>query len=80
MTTYLGKSCSFGFPWVPFVNRYQIMYLVMSLLRAGRGILLYKFLIIAYLFPLLYKVYLTEINIMKALQTDYKLHGHNWSE
>ena len=37
MTTYLGKSCSFGLPWVPFVNCRQFMYLVISLLvlRAG---------------------------------------------
>ena len=32
MTTYLGKSCSFGLPRVPFVNCRQIMYLVISLL------------------------------------------------
>ena len=31
MTTYLGKSCSFGFPRVPFVNCRQFMYLVISL-------------------------------------------------
>ena len=50
MTTYLGKSCSFGFPRVPFVNCRQFMYLVISLLvlRAGCGIWLYQFLIIAY--------------------------------
>ena len=30
MTTYLGKSCSFGLPRVPFVNRSQFMYLVIS--------------------------------------------------
>ena len=54
MTTYLGKSCSFGFPRVPFVNCRQFMYLVISLLvlRAGCGIWLYQFLIIAYLFTL----------------------------
>ena len=47
MTTYLGKSCSFGLPRVPFVNCRQFMFLVISLLdlRAGCG-----FLIIAYLF------------------------------
>ena len=32
MTTYLGKSCSFCLPRVPFVNCRQFMYLVMSLL------------------------------------------------
>ena len=32
MTTYLGKSCSFGLPRVPFVNCRQYMYLVISLL------------------------------------------------
>ena len=31
MTTYLGKSCSFGFPRVPFVNCRQFIYLVISL-------------------------------------------------
>ena len=28
MTTYLGKSCSFGLPRVPFVNCRPFMYLV----------------------------------------------------
>ena len=32
MTTYLGKSCSFGLLRVPFVNCRQFMYLVISLL------------------------------------------------
>ena len=52
MTTYLGKGCSFCLPRVPFVNCRQFMYLVISLLvlRAGYGIWLYQFLIIAYLF------------------------------
>ena len=55
MTTYLGKSCSFCLPRVPFVNCRQFMYLVISLLvlRAGYEIWLYQFLIIAYLFTLL---------------------------
>ena len=55
MTTYLGKSCSFGLPRVFFVNCRQFMYLVISLLvlRAGCGIWLYQFLIIAYLFTLI---------------------------
>ena len=55
MTTYLGKSCSFGLPRVPFVNCRQFMYLVISLLvlRAGCGIWLYQFLIIAYPFTFL---------------------------
>ena len=58
MTTYLGKSCSFGLPRVPFVNCGQFMYLVISLLvlRAGCGIWLYQFLIIAYLFTFHLKV------------------------
>ena len=30
MTTYLGKSCSFGLPRVPFVNCRQYIYLVIS--------------------------------------------------
>ena len=40
MTNYLGKSCSFCLPRVPFVNCRQFMYLVISLLvlRAGYGI------------------------------------------
>ena len=52
MTTYLGKSCSFGLLRVPFVNCRQFMYYVISLLvlRAGCGIWLYQFLIIAYHF------------------------------
>ena len=56
MTTYLRKSCSFCLPRVPFVNCRQFMYLVISLLvlRAGYGIWLYQFLIIAYLFTLLH--------------------------
>ena len=55
MTTYLGKSCSFCLPRVSFVNCRQFMYLVISLLvlRAGYGIWLYQFLIIAYLFTFL---------------------------
>ena len=55
MTTYLGKSCPFSLPRVPFVNCRQFMYLVISLLvlRAGCGIWLYQFLIIAYLFTFL---------------------------
>ena len=38
--TYLGKSCSFCLPRVPFVNCRQFLYLVISLLvlRAGYGI------------------------------------------
>ena len=52
---YLGRSCSFCLPRVPFVNCRQFMYLVISLLvlRAGYGIWLYQFLIIAYLFTFL---------------------------
>ena len=56
MTTYLGKSCSFCLPRVPFVNCRQFMYLVISflVLRAGYWIWLYQFLIIAYLYTLWY--------------------------
>ena len=55
MTTYLGKSCSFGLLRVSFVNCRQFMYLVISLLvlRAGCGIWLCQFLIIAYHFTFL---------------------------
>ena len=49
MTTYLGKSCSFCLPRVPFVNCRQFMYLVNSLLVSRAG---YQFLIITYLFTL----------------------------
>ena len=53
MTIYLGKSCSFGLPRVPFVTCRQFMCLVISLLVfRGCGICLYQFLIIAYLFTL----------------------------
>ena len=54
MTSYLGKSCTFGLPRVPFVSCCQFMYLVVSLLvlRAEYGILLYQFLIITYRFLL----------------------------
>ena len=63
MTTYLGKSCSFGLPRVPLVNCRQFMYLVISLmvLRAGYGIWLYQFLIIAYLFTLLCNVFVAPV-------------------
>ena len=67
-----GKSCSFCLPRVPFVNCRQFMYLVISLLvlRAGYGIWLYQFLIIAYLFTLCKlcwrkNVVYTSINIRK---------------
>ena len=58
MTTYLGKSCSFCLPRVPFVNCRQFMYSVISLLvlRAGYGIWLYQFLNIAYLLTLCYVI------------------------
>ena len=36
MTTYLGKSCSFCLPQVPFVNCRQFMYLVISFGFEGR--------------------------------------------
>ena len=54
MTTCLGKSCSFGLPSMSVVNCCQFMYLFIPLLdlKAGCGILLYQFLIIAYLFTL----------------------------
>ena len=62
MTTCLGKSCSFSLPRVPFVNCCQFMYLVISLLvlRAGCGILLYQFLIIAHRFTLYISKFMTE--------------------
>ena len=54
MTAWLGGSCSFGLPQVPFVDCCRFVCLVISLLvlRAGCGIWLYQFLIIAYLFTL----------------------------
>ena len=36
MTTYLGKSCSFCLPRVPYVNCRQFMYLVISFGFEGR--------------------------------------------
>ena len=51
MTTWLGKSSSFGLPRVPFVNRCEFMYLVTSHLFWGQdmGSDCIIFLIIAYL-------------------------------
>ena len=72
MTTYLGKSCSFCLPRVPFVNYHQFMYLVISLLvlRAGYGIWLYQFLIIAYLFTLLNAyLFIHDVFILKYTPT-----------
>ena len=66
MTIYLGKSCSFGLPRVHFVNCRQFMYLVISLLvlRAGYGIWLCRFLVIACLFT----------SPMRHIDTDRFLH------
>ena len=67
MTTCLGKSCSFGLPRMPFINCCQFMYLVISLLvlRAGCGIWLYQFLIIAYLFTFHMLIYMwSRMNII----------------
>ena len=63
MTTCLGKSCSFCLPRVPFVNCRQFMYLVISLLvlRAGYGIWLCQFLIIACLFAFYSKLMETSL-------------------
>ena len=70
MTTYLGKGCSFGLPRVPFVTCRQFMYLVISLLvlRAGCGIWLYQFLIIAYLFTLTSKFDAFPLQLMTPLE------------
>ena len=38
MTTYLGKSCSFGLPRVPFVNCCQFMYLVIPFWFWGQDV------------------------------------------
>ena len=71
MTTCLGKSCSFGLPRVPFVNYCQFMYLVISLLvlRAGCGIWLNRFLIIAYLFTLVYTIHLPTFHVCTKFQS-----------
>ena len=68
MTTCLAKSCSFGLPQVPFVNCCQFMYLVISLLvlRAGCGIWLYRFLIIAYLFTFSWLCCLQRFHVNKT--------------
>ena len=75
MTTYLGKSCSFGLPRVPLVNCRRFMYLVISLLvyRAGCGIWLYQFLIIAYLFTLLQNCSMIHLAFVSG-----SLQGHWW--
>ena len=73
MAAYLGKSCSFCLPRVPFVNCRQFMYLVIFLLvlRAGYGIWLYQFLIIAYLFTLdfqlLFQNCISKNSVMKSV-------------
>ena len=56
MTICLGKSCSFGLPCVPFIvlNCRQFSYFPFGF--EGYGILLYQFLIIAYLFTLYIKL------------------------
>ena len=62
IATFLGQSCSFGLPCVPFVNCCQFIYLVTSILvlRAGCGIWLCLFLIIAYLVT--FKIYFSQAN------------------
>ena len=81
MTTYLGGGCSFGLPRVPFVGRGRFVCLV---LRAGCGIWLYQFLIIAYLFTLLYltEVFYTngcpKISINYILMIGYLSANHAW--
>ena len=74
MTIYLGKSCSFCLPRVPFVNCRQFMYLVISLLvlRAGYGIWLYQFLIIAYLF------YFKTFLLLNRIAGTFKLNMQHW--
>ena len=85
MTTYLGKSCSFCLPRVPFVNCRQFMYLVISLLvlRAGYGIWLYQFLIIAYLFTLHVSTCIKSWkNCIKSdfKEISFKLVANDWSD
>ena len=78
MTTCLGKSCSFGLLRMPFINCCQFMYLVISLLvlRAGYGIWLYQFLIIAYLFT-----FQIQRNTQQTKATAFHpLKGHDFSE
>ena len=74
MTICVGKSCSFGLPRVPFVNCCQFMYLVISLLvlRAGCGIWLYQFLIIAYLFTL-YEFSMTFLPVRGRIASGWKM-------
>ena len=54
MTTYLGKSCSFGILCVSFVNlnQFECVFLSLLVVRVGCGLWLYKFMIIAFLFTL----------------------------
>ena len=80
MTNYLGKSCSFCLPRVPFVNCRQFMYLVISLLvlRAGYGIWLYQFLIIAYLFTLYREYYLVGSRVQQK-EWILRIKKMNWT-
>ena len=74
MTTYLGKSCSFCLPRVPFVNCRQFMFLVISILvlRAGYGIRLYQFLIIAYLFTFqVHKLFRLFLSVLSFILLSY---------
>ena len=75
MTTWLGKSCSFGLPRVPFVKCCQFMHLVISLLvlRAGCGIWLCQFLIIAYLFTLIFPRFTRPIRVVREPSSLYFL-------
>ena len=82
MTTYLGKSYSFGLPRVPFVDCRQFMYLVISLLvlRAGCGIWLYQFLIIAYLFTLPEHWSMSALlPVFRTLMLSYQGVGEMWT-
>ena len=69
ITTWLGKSCSFSLPRVPFLNCCQFKYLVISLLvlSTGHGIWLYHFLIIVYLFILHFRQWIEHAPNTKAI-------------
>ena len=80
MTTYLGKNCSFGLPRVPFVNCRQFMHLVISLLvlRAGCGIRLCRFLIVACLFPFQRTIVTCTIDwSLVGMKLFYAIHQHS---
>ena len=80
----LGKSCSFVLPRVPFVNCRQFMYLVISLLvlRAGCGIWLCRFLIVACLFTMQipHQSSLISVCVVRSKDDTYRSYIQNFKD